>query len=187
MIQGFPPIEAVDAEILILGSIPSVKSLEESQYYGHPRNAFWDIMGELLGFERNLDYDKRKECLIKNKIAIWDVLKGCEREGSLDSAIKNDSMEINDFITFLKTHPKIRKIFFNGKKAEIEFTKRVLPDLENHLDGKEYTNLPSTSPAMASLTKSAKLAEWKKVLNHPPTSPSGNYGGQANLELKNGK
>jgi len=164
MITGFPPIEDSNAEILILGSIPSVKSLEESQYYGHPRNAFWDIMGELLGFERTLDYEKRKEILIQNKIAIWDVLKGCEREGSLDSAIKNDSMEINDFITFLETHPQIKKIFLNGKKAEAEFKKRALPEINEIYPNIEYKGLPSTSPAMASMNKSAKLAKWKEIL-----------------------
>ena len=166
MVTGFPPIASDDAEILILGSIPSVKSLEESQYYGHPRNAFWYIMGKLLGFAPSLDYEKRKAFLIKHKIALLDVLKGCEREGSLDSAIKNDSMEINDFDTFFKSHPNIRRVFFNGIKAETEFRKRVLPELkEKHLDI-EFKRLPSTSPAMASLTKSAKLAEWKVVLNH---------------------
>lgn len=170
MITGFPPIEANDAEILILGSVPSVKSLEEAQYYGHPRNAFWSIMGSLFGFDASLDYNKRKEYLIKNKIAIWDVLKGCEREGSLDSAIKNDSMVINDFKTFFKNHRKIRKLFFNGTKAETEFMKRVVPDLEGNFKDIEYARLPSTSPAMASLSKSAKLAEWKVILNHPPTS-----------------
>ena len=165
MIQCFPPIEDSNAEILILGSIPSVKSLEEVQYYGHPRNAFWDIMGELLGFDPLLDYEKRKLILIQNKIALWDVLKGCEREGSLDSAIKSDTVVTNDFKTFFKTHPNIRKVFFNGTKAEAEFRKRVLPEINEIYPDIEYIRLPSTSPAMASMDKSAKLAEWKIALN----------------------
>lgn len=164
-ITGFPPIESADAENLILGSIPSIKSLEENQYYGHPRNAFWAIMGELLGFDRTLEYERRKQLLIKHKIALWDVLKGCKRQGSLDSAIKSASVVANDFLTFFKNHRSIKKVFFNGTTAQSEFNKHVLPLIEKQFPYLEYFLLPSTSPAMASLTKEEKLVKWKGVLN----------------------
>lgn len=160
-IKGFLPIETSEAEVLILGSIPSVRSLEENQYYGHPGNAFWSIMGELLGFDRNLDYEKRKQFLINNKIALWDVLKSCSRQGSLDSAIKSDSVITNDFRSFFDNHPKIRKVFFNGTTAQKEYNKKVLPIIDVNYPNLEYFLLPSTSPAMASLTKVKKLEKWK--------------------------
>jgi double-stranded uracil-DNA glycosylase len=166
MITGFAPIASPDAEILILGSIPSIKSLEQNQYYGHPRNAFWSIMGELFCFDKNLEYEKRTELLIKNKIALWDVLKGCERKGSLDSAIKTESVITNDFQKFFAYHQSIKKVFFNGTKAESEFKKRVLPAISKEYQNMQYMRIPSTSPAMASLSKSAKLAEWNIVLRH---------------------
>jgi len=162
-ITGFLPIENQDAEILILGSVPSVKSLEENQYYGHPRNVFWDIMGDLFGFERNLGYEKRAKILLKNKLALWDVLSGCERQGSLDSSIKTKSIVTNDFQTFFEKHPSVNRVFFNGTKAENEYNKRVLPKLSETLQNIKYCRLPSTSPAMASLNKAAKLAEWKII------------------------
>ena len=163
MITGFPPIASTDAEVLILGSIPSIKSLEESQYYGHPRNVFWDIMGELFAFDRNLNYGGRKQKLIENKIAVWDVLERCEREGSLDSAINLASIVPNDFLIFFEHHKSIKKVFFNGTKAESEFKKHVLPEISKKYPGIQYMRLPSSSPAMASLSKDAKLAEWKVV------------------------
>ena len=165
MITVFSPIAAHDAEILILGSIPSVKSLEQKQYYGHPRNAFWGIMGDLFGFDKNLDYEKRTELLIKNKIALWDVLKGCERQGSLDSAIKAESIAPNDFVTFFKNYNFIKRVFFNGTKAESEFKKRVLPEISKKYQEMQYKRLSSTSPAMASLSFDAKVIEWNVVLN----------------------
>ncbi len=159
----FSPIVAPDAEILILGSIPSVKSLDQQEYYGHPRNAFWWIMGELLGFDYRMDYELRKSQLLKHKIALWDVMKQCERPGSLDSAIITKSIEANDFSAFFAEYRHINKVLFNGTKAESEFKKRVLPTLNAKFENITYQRLPSTSPAMASMTKSAKLAEWKVI------------------------
>jgi hypoxanthine-DNA glycosylase len=162
--KSFLPIAESDAEVLILGSIPSVKSLEQQEYYGHPRNAFWWIMGELFGFDYTIEYNLRTSQLIKNKIALWDVLKQCERSGSLDSAILAKSIEPNNFSAFFAEHSHIRRVFFNGTKAESEFRKRVLPQISANFADMEYQRLPSTSPAMATMTKSAKLAEWQKAL-----------------------
>ena len=161
MINSFDPIADENSEILILGSIPSLKSLEKFQYYGHPQNAFWWIMGELLGFDYKIDYELRKSQLIKNKIALWDVLKECERKGSLDAAIVSKTIQINDFLTFLKKHTSIKKILFNGKKAKIEFKKRIPSEIYTLYPHITYISLPSTSPAMALLNKSAKLAKWR--------------------------
>ena len=162
--KSFPPVAARDAKILILGSIPSVKSLQKQEYYGHPKNAFWWIIGELLGFDFQLPYELRKSHIIKHKIALWDVLQQCERQGSLDSAIAAKSIKPNDFKTFFSEHRKIRKVLFNGAKAESEFRKRVIANIAELFPEITYHRLPSTSPAMASLSKPAKLAEWRKIL-----------------------
>ncbi len=155
---SFAPITAADATILILGTMPGTKSLEIQQYYGHPQNNFWRFMFEILNEDFSKDYDARKALLIKNKIALWDVLQYCERIGSLDSAIKNEIT--NDFEQFLKQHPTIKTIFFNGQKAATFFKKHV--SLKNNKDYNLIT-LPSTSPANASKPFETKLNEWKII------------------------
>lgn len=152
-----------NAEVLILGSIPSVKSLQEQQYYGHPRNAFWWIMGKLLRFDHDAGYETRKGLLIKNRIALWDVLEHCERKGSLDSAIKTASVVTNDFESFFKEHQKVKRVFFNGRIAEKEYKKHVKPMIAELYPDLAYFVLPSTSPAMASLSKEQKLEKWKVI------------------------
>lgn len=153
---SFPPISSQDSKILILGTMPGTKSLELNQYYGHKQNNFWKFLFTIIGEEFSMDYQTRKNLLIKNKIALWDVLQFCDRIGSLDSAIKNEIA--NDFESFLNTHPQIEYIFFNGQKAEAFFKKYV------HLE-KEYKSftLPSTSPANASKTFQDKLKEWNII------------------------
>ena len=99
IIQGFDPISDPDARILILGSMPGIASLEANQYYGHPRNAFWRIMGDVFGAGLELPYAERTAILKDQGVAVWDVLKLCHREGSLDSNIKDEVP--NDFATFL--------------------------------------------------------------------------------------
>nr|WP_294923249.1 DNA-deoxyinosine glycosylase [uncultured Flavobacterium sp.] len=155
---SFAPITTADATILILGTMPGTKSLEIQQYYGHPQNNFWRFMFEILNEDFSKDYDARKALLIKNKIALWDVLQYCERIGSLDSAIKNEIT--NDFEQFLKQHPTIKTIFFNGQKAATFFKKHV--SLKNNKDYNLIT-LPSTSPANASKPFETKLNEWKII------------------------
>lgn len=161
--QGFPPIADDRAVILILGSMPSEESLRKQEYYGHPRNAFWKIMAQLFEFEQTSSYAKRGAALKQNRIAVWDVLQACERQGSLDSAIVDSSITENNFADFFQRHPKITRVFFNGAKAEKEFIKRVLPTLTEKQKAFEYQKLPSTSPAMASLSYDEKLLEWSKV------------------------
>jgi len=153
---SFAPITPDNAKILILGTMPGTKSLELNQYYGHKQNNFWKFMFEILKEKFSTDYETRTALLIKNKIALWDVLQFCDREGSLDSAIKNEIA--NDFETFLETHSNINTILFNGQKAAAFFKKYV------HLK-KQYRliTLPSSSPANASKTFESKLEEWKII------------------------
>ena len=97
--------------------MPGVASLEATEYYAFPRNIFWKIMGDLFAAGPELDYPSRLERLTENYIALWDVVEVCHRPGSLDSAISNDGLAINDFKTFFARHPKISSVFFNGQKA----------------------------------------------------------------------
>jgi hypoxanthine-DNA glycosylase len=165
ILTGFPSIATSSATILILGSMPSVESLRQHQYYAHKRNAFWRIMAAMFGFDTSLSYRERARQLKDNDIALWDVIKACERSGSLDTKIKNTSIEINDFATFFRKHPHIRKICFNGSMAEQQFRKHVIPILsDDHFADIVMARLPSTSPAMASLSFDKKLAAWSKVI-----------------------
>ena len=162
-VTGFPPIENRNARILILGSMPSVKSLEQHQYYAHPRNNFWPIIEKLFSSKSGLSYKERTELLLSNNIALWDVLKCCYRPGSLDTSIDDDSIITNDFSRFFREHPLITTVYFNGARAEQEFNKRVKPTLDPAYAELCYTRLPSTSPAMASLTPAQKLEAWSII------------------------
>ena len=161
--QGFPPIADQRSRILILGSMPSEASLQKQEYYGHPRNAFWKMMAQLFGFDHTANYVQRTAALKKQHIAVWDVLQTCERQGSLDSSIVDSSITPNNFFDFFQQHKNIRAVFFNGTKAEQEYRKRVMPSLSGNQQAIVYTRLPSSSPAMASLSFDAKLREWAQV------------------------
>ncbi|MEA1848123.1 DNA-deoxyinosine glycosylase [Chryseobacterium sp. MHB01] len=154
-IFSFSPIIDDHSEIIILGSIPGVKSLEKQQYYGHPQNKFWKIIFELLNEEFTEDYDQRIQILKKNHIALWDVIDSCERKGSLDSEIKNE--EANEIGELLEDHSNIKAIFCNGGKS-YKNVQKIL--------GKNYKIpvflLPSTSP-LHTVSFEKKLEEWKKV------------------------
>ena len=165
-ITGFAPVADEKALILILGSMPSTRSLQEDQYYGHPRNSFWFIMSSLFADNRELDYPQKKALLIDNRIALWDVLNSCQRKGSLDSSIENGTIVVNDFNRFLAEHPLIKAIYFNGSRAQQEYNRHVLPRLDKKFSSIEYERLPSTSPAMASLGCEQKLRHWRAILRH---------------------
>ncbi len=160
---GFPPIAASDARVLVLGSMPSVASLAQQQYYGHERNAFWPIMGRLFGAGPELPYDQRQQVLRDRGVAVWDVLRECHRAGSLDTSIVSDSEAANDFATFFREHPQIETVFFNGSKAEATFRRHVLPMVAELGREFRYERLPSTSPAHAGRTFQQKLAAWRAV------------------------
>ncbi|MDF9824135.1 hypoxanthine-DNA glycosylase [Breznakia sp. PF5-3] len=114
MIKGFPPIVGAEAKILILGSMPSVTSLKNVEYYGYKHNRFWKIITTYTGCKFN-SYTDKEECLKAHGIALWDVIESCEREGSLDSKIRN--VTVNPIADFVAIHPSIKAIFCNGKKS----------------------------------------------------------------------
>jgi len=176
IVTGFSPIAAMNAKILILGSVPSVASLEKQEYYAHPRNSFWNIIAQLTDSPPLLSYEQKKAALIENGIALWDVLKHCHREGSLDSSIQSQSIVVNDFESFFKAHRLIRAILFNGTKAEKEYNKRVVPIISHKFDQLSYYRLPSTSPAMAQLSRQEKLQLWLEVMNKIKGYPNNRKG-----------
>ena len=161
-IHSFPSISSATAHTLILGSIPGKASLLAEQYYAHPRNAFWKIITTIYSVNKELSYDDRAELLISHGIALWDVLKSCTRESSLDSDIDESTIITNDFATFFEEHPQIRLIYFNGAKAEQTFRKYVLTNLINGHKLK-LQRLPSTSPANASYSFKEKLDAWRVI------------------------
>jgi len=161
---GFLPISDEKAHTLILGSMPSASSLEKQQYYAHPRNAFWTIMSALFNLKQNEYYHQRCAHLIAHNIAVWDVLKSCQRQGSLDQNINTDRMIINNFNAFFVQHPNIKKIYFNGGKAEQIFKQRVLPNLKRSFQQIHQQRLPSTSPAYAAITLEKKIDLWYQLL-----------------------
>ncbi|MBI5006477.1 MAG: DNA-deoxyinosine glycosylase [Nitrosomonadales bacterium] len=159
-IRSFPPVADDHAIILILGSMPGKESLRQQQYYAHPHNTFWKIMGELVGAHPALPYPQRLQKLTATHIALWDVLHTCEREGSLDSDITQE--EANDFATFFAQHPRITQVCFNGAKAEQSFKRFVLEKQE--LPPLQFARLPSTSPAHAGMRYEEKLKVWKDTV-----------------------
>lgn len=160
--HGFPPVAAPSARVLILGSMPGQASLQAGQYYAHQRNAFWRIMGDLLGAGPALPYAQRLEKLTAAGIALWDVIAACERAGSLDADIVGSSVAANDFAAFFAVHRNIVQVFFNGAAAETAFRRRVLPGLS--ASRLRLTRLPSTSPAHAARSYADKLAAWSAIL-----------------------
>lgn len=158
---GFAPIAKADARVIILGSLPGQRSLEEARYYAHPQNAFWKIMAAI--FDIGGDYDARCAQLIENRIAVWDVLQSSARAGSLDADIQMKTAKANEFKGFFELHPGIERVCFNGRKAEQIYRRMVLPHLieVNH----ELVGLPSTSPAHAAMSFDKKLAIWRSMLS----------------------
>jgi len=161
--RSFPPLARRDARVLILGSMPGAESLRRRQYYAHPHNQFWLIMGELFGAGPELPYAQRVERLLERGVAVWDVLKHCERDGSLDSGIRRDSEVVNDFAGFLVRHPSIRAVFFNGSKSEGVFSRSVRQRLGPRGAQLRCQRLPSTSPAHAGMPREAKLQAWRRI------------------------
>lgn len=156
MKQSFPPLINPNSRILILGTMPGEKSLACQQYYGNKQNQFWRILYRVFQREYSEDYEARKSLLIEFDIALWDVLRSCEREGSLDSKIKHATA--NDIHDLIQTYPKLTTIVFSSKNAEKFFYKYLseIPDVE-------YVTLPSPSGAHASMRLEEKVEHWKKI------------------------
>lgn len=159
IIRSFEPIAAPDARLLILGSMPGVASLDAGQYYAHRQNAFWRIMGDLVGAGPDKDYDERKRILTERGIAVWDVLKCCVRPGSLDADIRDEIP--NDFASFFVAHPRITRIGLNGGKAAASFKAHAAHYCPSSVT---VTRLPSTSPAYAARSFAEKCEMWRAGL-----------------------
>jgi double-stranded uracil-DNA glycosylase len=158
-IVSFAPIVAANSRALVLGSMPGMLSLEVRQYYAHPRNGFWRIMGKLFDAGPELPYEVRVDRLKLAGVALWDTLQACVRPGSLDTNISNEVA--NDFQAFFSEHPLISHVFFNGRKSESIFRRHVSPSLSD--DVRMYVRLPSTSPAHAGMTFDEKVREWATI------------------------
>ena len=151
-IQGFAPVIDADVRLLVLGSFPSSASLAARQYYGHPRNQFWRILGEILGEPlANLGYPDRLQRVLAHRVGIWDVYAACHRTGSLDSQIQ--AARANELENLPRLAPQLRAVAFNGQAAG-RFRTRIA-EL-----GYAWAVLPSTSPAHAGRRFEEKLALW---------------------------
>ncbi len=164
VLTGLPPLTTADAQILILGSMPGTASLLAQQYYAHRHNHFWRFMAAITGIALDgLPYAARADALLSRRIAVWDVLKHCERPGSLDADIVKASEVANDFAAFFAAHPQLRAVFFNGAKAATAYARHV-----QHRSGVatlplRFVTLPSTSPANASQSAAIKQAAWMQI------------------------
>lgn len=162
-VVGFPPVVDDRARVLVLGSMPGVRSLDADQYYAHPRNAFWPIVGAVFGFDAQTAYAVRIKALQAAGVALWDVVARCDRPGSLDAAIVRASIVANDIGGLLVQYPSIDHVVFNGGTAASLYARHVRPAM-SAAPGVRYTALPSTSPAHAAMTPAAKAAVWQAAL-----------------------
>ncbi len=152
----FAPVYNSQSQILILGSFPSVKSREQNFYYGHPQNRFWKVLSHLTGWEVPKTIEEKKEMLLANGIAVWDVIASCDIEGSSDSSIKN--VVVNRFDRILEEAP-IQQIFANGTKAYDLYRKYAMK-----CTGRDIIKLPSTSPANAAWNLDRLCEAWDGLI-----------------------
>ena len=151
----FKPIFDKNSEILVLGSFPSVKSRENNFYYAHPQNRFWRVVASVYSCPVPKTVEEKKNMLLSNKIAVWDVIKSCEITGSADSTIK--SVIPNDLSEILSV-ADIKKIYANGKTAQSLYNKYIKKNT-----GVDIISLPSTSPANAAYSLEKLIKEWKII------------------------
>lgn len=165
LVHSFEPVIGSDPRILILGSMPGVISLQAVQYYAHPRNAFWPIMANLFGIDIDGGYQKRIEQVNRMPVVLWDTIKACHRDGSLDSNIQKHQIEANDIPALLDKYSCIKLIAFNGATSEKYFNQLVKPKLsENQII--DLVRFPSTSPANAGMKFEEKLRHWRRLLDY---------------------
>jgi len=168
-VASFPPQVGADCRVLVLGTVPSLRSLELRQSYGHAQNLFWTFMGEMFDAGRELPYAERIRRLHARGIGIWDVYRQVERPGSLDSSIVKASEVPNAITQLLAREPAIRAIALNGGKAQQVFARRILPAIAPaRREALTILALPSTSPANASIRREVKLERWRALLDFAP-------------------
>jgi hypoxanthine-DNA glycosylase len=155
MREGLPPIIGAGARVLILGSFPSERSLVAGEYYANRRNQFWPLLGEVFEFDADVPYPQRITAVQAHRVALWDVVHSCRRQGSMDNKIDRKTLVINDFGALLAEHPTIERVFVNGLTAFELF--------ERHVEtGLPAVRLPSSSGALP-MTFADKLARWREV------------------------
>jgi len=163
MLEGLAPVIDADTRLVVLGSFPGAASLAAQQYYGHPRNALWPLLSALWGEDLvALAYPGRLAALRRHRVGLWDVYRSCEREGSLDSAIRQPLP--NDLASLTTRAPGLRAVAHNG--AESARSRRITAAL-----GVDVHALPSTSPANASWSFERKLAAWRDVFSRYDLAP----------------
>lgn len=155
IVHTFPPVYDADSRVLILGTLPSVKSRENGFYYGHPRNRFWSVLAALFEEPVPVTIPEKQAMLLRNGVALWDVVYSCDIRGSDDSSIRN--VEPTDLGTILET-ANIRQIYVNGSKAGELFRK-----YQQQRTGKSAVVLPSTSPANAAWSEERLREAWRTI------------------------
>lgn len=151
----FEPVFDENSKVLVLGTFPSVKSREQNFYYGHPQNRFWRVVASVCGCAVPATIPEKKEMLLREHIAVWDVIASCDITGSSDASIRN--VQENDIGQILKVVPDIR-IFANGAKAHELYQKYM-----QKAAGRNATRLPSTSPANAACGMEKLVEAWRVV------------------------
>lgn len=155
-IQSFPPLLSATPKVLILGTMPSVKSLEQQEYYGNRQNVFWKLLFAVFEEPLSTVYQSKVNLIQNHHLALWDVLQSCEREGSLDSAIKAEYP--NNIPQLLQDYPSIQLIVFSSQNAAKYFKKYIGIEV-----GIPMVTLPSPSGANARMTFDEKLKAWSSL------------------------
>ncbi|MBR5936930.1 MAG: DNA-deoxyinosine glycosylase [Clostridiales bacterium] len=155
IVHPIPPVFDAHSEVLILGSFPSVKSRESGFFYGHPQNRFWKVTAAVFSEETPVTVEEKKAFLLRNHIAVWDVIGSCEIEGSSDATIRD--VTVNDLDIILKK-ADIKAIYVNGKKAYEMYQRYTQPMI-----GREAICLPSTSPANAAWNIDRLIEAWRVI------------------------
>ncbi len=173
--QSFEPLVGQRIHTLILGTMPGKKSLQLQQYYAHPRNALWPIVCALVTGDKprydihhQLTYEQRCDLVTGAGFALWDVLETCERPGSLDGAIVRKTEQPNAIADLISVHPELHTIVCNGRTAEALFKRHIQAQLDasaRDVQDPLVVCVPSTSPAMASLSLDDKFSIWQESLN----------------------
>lgn len=166
-VASFAPLAAADARVLILGTMPGVASLAAGEYYAHPRNQFWRLMGELCGARFELPYAQRCRILLERGVALWDVFGSCVRRGSADSAIELADAQRNDLAAFIDAHPALERILCNGRLAYESYQRNSAAQVAAKFPLLRVVAVPSTSPAHAGMHLAQKLVLWRAAWPHP--------------------
>lgn len=155
-IQSFKPLLSAKPKVLILGTMPSVKSIAQQEYYGNKQNVFWKLLFAVFEQPLSTNYEDKIALIQSNHLALWDVLQSCEREGSLDSAIQGESP--NDIQQLIRDYPSIHTLIFSSQKAEQYFKKYI-----GKINGLQTITLPSPSGANARMSFEEKLKAWSDL------------------------